>query len=86
MTNPAVPRLTARRLHLVRMAANGHTNAAIADLLGISINTVSAEIRSAQRALGARDRAHAVAIAMTRGLIHPHEIDLPQSTDPKETA
>lgn len=82
MSRPvAHPALSARRLHLIRMAANGHTNANIAHLLGVTVHTVASEMRAARLALGARDRAHAVALCMAQGLITPSEI-----TNPKEPA
>lgn len=80
MSSPA-PVLSPLRLHLVRMTANGHRDAEIADLLGLSINTVTGELWRARRVLGARNRAHAVAICMARGLIRPHEITNTQRKD-----
>lgn len=76
----APPLLTPRRLEVLRHAANGRTNAEIARGLGLSVDTVKDLMRRIYAALGARDRAHAVAVAMVRGLIHPREIDLPQPT------
>jgi DNA-binding CsgD family transcriptional regulator len=68
--------LTARRLEVLRLAANGHTNAEIAKQLWIAEDSVKSHMRLAYEQLGARDRTHAIAICLVRGLIHPHEIQL----------
>lgn len=68
--------LTPRRLEVLRLAANGLTNGDIARALWLSEETVKSHLQLAYCALGARDRAHAVAIALVRGLIQPHEIQL----------
>ncbi|MFI8872429.1 response regulator transcription factor [Streptomyces sp. NPDC055243] len=68
--------LTPRRLQVLRLAANGHSNADIGRLLWISEDSVKTHVRLAYDQLGARDRAHAIAICLVRGLIHPHEIEL----------
>ncbi|MDH6224322.1 helix-turn-helix transcriptional regulator [Streptomyces sp. MJP52] len=68
--------LTARRLEVLRLAANGRTNAEIAKTLFISEEAVKSHMQLAYRSLGARDRTHAIAICLVRGLIHPHEIQL----------
>lgn len=68
------PGLTPRRLHFIRMVANGHTSHQIASLLGLSEHTVVSELARTFAVLGARNRAHAVALCMAQGLIHPHEI------------
>lgn len=79
--------LTARRLEILRLAANGTTNADIARRLWISEESVKTHMRLAYEQLGARDRAHAVAICLVRGLIHPHEIELlPPRTRKKDVA
>ena len=68
--------LTARRLEVLRLAANGRTNSEIAQQLWISEDSVKSHFRLAYEQLGANDRAHAVAICLVRGLIHPHEVQL----------
>jgi DNA-binding NarL/FixJ family response regulator len=60
--------LTVRELDVLRLAAQGMTNAAIADRLKIKSETVKTHLSRAFERLGARDRAHAVAICMRRGL------------------
>jgi DNA-binding CsgD family transcriptional regulator len=68
--------LTARRLEVLRLAANGNTNAEIAKKLWIAEDSVKSHMRLAYEQLGARDRTHAIAICLVRGLIHPHEVEL----------
>lgn len=75
--------VTARRLEVLRLAANGHTNAEIAAKLWIAEDSVKSHMRLAYEQLGARDRAHAIAICLVRGLIHPHEVELLPPRAPK---
>lgn len=76
-TLPVDRLLTPRRLEILRLAANGHTNAEIGRDLWIAEESVKSHMQNIYAALGARDRAHAVAIALVRGLIGPHEIAIP---------
>jgi DNA-binding CsgD family transcriptional regulator len=62
-------RLTARESDVLSAIAVGHTNAEIARCLRVSEDTVKTHVRRIFSRLGARDRAHAVAIAMRGGLI-----------------
>ncbi|MFD9072844.1 response regulator transcription factor [Streptomyces lasiicapitis] len=78
--------LTARRLEVLRLAANGYTNVEIGRKLWISEESVKSHLRLAYHRLGARDRTHAVAICLVRGLIHPHEIQLRPPNTRKEKA
>lgn len=73
---PPNPRtaITRRQLELLRLAANGNTNAAIARHLGITPTTVNQTLRTTYLKLGAKDRTHAVAIALVRGLLEPKDI------------
>lgn len=68
--------LTARQLEILRLAANGQQSSEIARVLFLSPEAVKSHLQIAYRALGARDRANAVAIALVRGLIRPHEVEL----------
>lgn len=61
--------LTARELQVLAGVRDSHSNAKIGELLAISPLTVKNHLRSIQRKLGARNRAHAVAEAMARRLI-----------------
>jgi len=66
--------ITRRELELLRLAANGNTNETIARHLGITKDTVNGTLRKSYLKLGARDRTHAVAIALIRGLIEPKDV------------
>lgn len=61
--------LTERELDVLRQVAAGNANRTVARLLGISEETVKAHMRSLLAKLDARDRTHAVAIALKRGFI-----------------
>jgi DNA-binding CsgD family transcriptional regulator len=64
--------LSAREREVVGLAATGLTSSEIAAALSLARATVESHFRSAVRRLGARNRAHAIALALTRG-----EITLP---------
>jgi DNA-binding NarL/FixJ family response regulator len=61
--------LTARELEVLRLIQDGCRNKQIADRLSIAETTVNFHIKNVVEKLGANDRAHAVAIAMRRGLL-----------------
>ena len=61
--------LTERELQILRAVRQARRNAEIGEALGISALTVKNHLRTIMRKLGARNRAHAVAEAMTRRLI-----------------
>lgn len=61
--------LTPREREVVTLIARGLTSEQIAEQLVVSGETVRTHARNALAALGARTRAHAVAIALQRGLI-----------------
>jgi PAS domain S-box-containing protein len=61
--------LTPREREVLTLIARGLTSEQIAEQLVVSGETVRTHARNALAALGARTRAHAVAIAMQRGLI-----------------
>jgi DNA-binding NarL/FixJ family response regulator len=65
--------LTARELEVLRHVARGLGNREIATSIGRSAETVKAHLESIFRKLGARDRAHAVTLALQRGFIHLSE-------------
>ena len=62
--------LTARELEVLQHVARGLGNKEIAQAIGRSAETVKAHLESIFRKLDARDRAHAVTIALQRGFIH----------------
>jgi DNA-binding NarL/FixJ family response regulator len=60
-------RLHPREITVLALAAEGEGNREIAARLGLSTDTVKTRLKSAFAKLGARDRAHAVRIAIERG-------------------
>ena len=61
--------LSERELDVLRSAAEGNANKAIANKLGISEFTVKAHIKNILSKLDAKDRTHAIVIALRRGII-----------------
>lgn len=76
--------LTARERQVMRLVATGNTNAAIGRLIGLHPTTVNRHLANIYRALGARDRANAVALAVWHGEIALDELQLRNQT--QETA
>ncbi|MEI5100337.1 helix-turn-helix transcriptional regulator [Streptomyces sp. PmtG] len=68
------PRLTTRQRDALALIANGYTNAQVGSRFGVSENCVSKHLAAIRKHLGARDRTHAVAIALTTGLLTPTDI------------
>lgn len=62
-------RLSPREAQILSLIAKGNANKRIATILGISEETIKGHLRSAFTKLGVGDRAHAVAIAIKRGII-----------------
>jgi PAS domain S-box-containing protein len=67
--------LSPRERDVVSLAAQGLTSNEIANTLSLSRATVETHFRGAVRRLSARNRTHAIALALTRG-----EIALPTAT------
>ncbi len=65
----ADPALTPRQREILQLIADGHSTETVARRLGLSAETVRTHAKAALPRLGARDRAHAVAIAMRSSLI-----------------
>lgn len=63
------PALTERELEVLAGMCEGRSNIEIGRALFLSEDTVKTHARRLYRKLGAADRAHAVAIAMRRGLV-----------------
>jgi DNA-binding NarL/FixJ family response regulator len=61
--------LTNRETQILNHIADGNTNKQIADMLGISEQTIKSHVSAILRKLNANDRAHAVALAMRKGWI-----------------
>ena len=64
-------RLTERETQVLRLVAEGHANAEIADLLVIAESTAKTHVKRILAKIGARDRAQAVVIAYQSGLMSP---------------
>jgi DNA-binding CsgD family transcriptional regulator len=62
-------RLTERERHVVALIADGHPLHEVAAQVGYSERTIKNALHGAVVKLGARSRAHAVAIAVREGLI-----------------
>ena len=63
--------LTAREIAVLTCVAGGNSNKAVANSLIISEETVKAHMKNILAKLDARDRTHAVTIALKRGIIGP---------------
>lgn len=61
--------LTVREIDVLRLIAAGNSNRLIADQLSIGEATVKSHVTNILSKLGANDRAHAVTIALKRGII-----------------
>jgi DNA-binding NarL/FixJ family response regulator len=70
-----VPQLSPREREIMHLMAEGNTAEQIGDRIGVSVETVRTHVRNVIRKLQARNRVHAIAIALERGEIHlePHE-------------
>lgn len=68
-TQIAIPTLTHREAECLRYSAQGHTAKEIAELIRRSVPTATLHLKSAATKLGARNRAHAVALALHYRLI-----------------
>jgi DNA-binding CsgD family transcriptional regulator len=73
--------LTAREKDILGLVAQGRSNDAIAEALGISRHTVHEHVRAVLAKLGAANRTHAVAIAYQRRLLTVSgDAGMPQGT------
>lgn len=61
--------LSGREVQVLERVALGHANREIGDGLSISEGTVKNHLKNIARKLDARDRTHAVVLAMASGLI-----------------
>lgn len=62
--------LTSREAEVLVHVANGFGNKEIGHRLGTASGTIKAHIENILGKLGARDRTHAVSIALSRGILH----------------
>ena len=72
-----VPQLSPREREIMHLMAEGHTAEQIGDKITVSVETVRTHVRNVIRKLQARNRVHAIAIALERGEI---------ALDPTETS
>jgi DNA-binding CsgD family transcriptional regulator len=69
LSGPSAPdELTAREAEVLRLIAIGRSNADIAAVLAISLNTVATHVRNILAKTGCANRTEAAAYAMRRGL------------------
>jgi DNA-binding NarL/FixJ family response regulator len=68
--------LTPREVEVLSLVARGFGNKEVGDVLGTAPGTVKAHVQSILGKLGAKDRTHAVTIALRRGIIHLHSPEL----------
>ncbi len=64
-----VPQLSPREREIMHLMAEGRTAEAIGDEITVSVETVRTHVRNVIRKLQARNRVHAIAIALERGEI-----------------
>lgn len=62
--------LTPREVEVLTLVARGLGNKEIGDVLGTAPGTVKAHVQSILSKLDAKDRTHAVTIALSRGILH----------------
>lgn len=68
-TAPPPVTLTEHDVLLLERLSYGYTDGRIGEEIHLSTETVRAQVRGVVRRLGARNRTHAVAIALQTGLI-----------------
>lgn len=68
--------LTRREVEVLSLVARGFGNKEVGDVLGTAPGTVKAHVQSILSKLGAKDRTHAVTIALRRGIIHLYSPEL----------
>lgn len=71
--------LTPREIEVLSLVARGFGNKEVGDVLGTAPGTIKAHVQSILSKLGAKDRTHAVTLALRRGIIHLHSPDLAAS-------
>jgi DNA-binding NarL/FixJ family response regulator len=69
-TGPTEP-LTPREQEVIKLIAEAHTNAQIAEILHLSEKTIESHRANLLRKLGMRDRVELVRYAIRRGLVEP---------------
>ena len=72
-----VPQLSPREREIMHLMAEGGTAQDVGAQLGVSVETVRTHVRNVIRKLQARNRVHAIAIALQRG-----DITIDRNDDP----
>ena len=62
--------LTEREMEVLRLIQSGNRNKQIAEQLSLSENTVNFHVKNVMDKLQANDRAHAISIAIRRGILN----------------
>lgn len=73
------PFMTQRQQQCIRLAAAGLEYLQIAERLGLSLGTVRIHLTDAREALGARNTAHAVGLAVHYGIVTTEHLALAPS-------
>lgn len=68
-TGPRAPQLSPREREIMHLLAEGRTGEEIGAEITVSVETVRTHVRNVVRKLGARNRVHAIALALERGEI-----------------
>jgi LuxR family quorum-sensing transcriptional regulator LasR len=61
--------LTSMEIDCLKLAANGHRSGHIGQVLNVNETEIEILLSCAERKLGARNRLHAIGIAVSQGLI-----------------
>lgn len=61
--------LSEREIQVLRLVAQGNSNKKVASELGVSEDTIKAHMKNVCSKLSAKDRTHAVTIALRRGIL-----------------
>ena len=64
-----VKSLSAREISIIQLAAKGFSSPEVAEMLGISVNSVKTHFRHIFEKMDVSDRTEAVALAISRGII-----------------
>lgn len=75
--------LTPREVQVLDLVARGLANKEVGSILGTAAGTIKAQVQSILSKLQARDRTHAVTIALKRGILHLHSSE---AAEPKHGA
>lgn len=67
--------ITPQRIRVLSLAAQGYTTEQIAYRLNLSGTTINHHFQGVYAALGARDRTHAVVLAIRYGYINPDQVE-----------